>query len=243
MLAARHFDAVAPRCEVHGVEARRPWVEGLLLDRVGYLSRAFSREGAQLLKGIGMTEGMADRSTGAATPPGCRERVRWGGSPPDALDVGIARRPRVSADAACRRPVGRDVDQRPDRSGAWARERTHVGETGMAERAGSAANALRPPSDFAVRVTAGADDVVCVVSGALDCVTAPTLRTALDAAAELVHEVSVDLSAVTFIDAAALHVLDDADRRLRAEARRLHVRGVAPMVRRLVSLARSHGHV
>jgi anti-anti-sigma factor len=63
---------------------------------------------------------------------------------------------------------------------------------------------------------------VLAVAGELDIATAPELGATLTATVESgAAEIWVDLTGVSFLDSAGLHVLDDVARRLRALNRRL----------------------
>jgi anti-anti-sigma factor len=79
-------------------------------------------------------------------------------------------------------------------------------------------------------VTSG-DGVTILVEGEIDLDTAPLLQTAL--AGVDGHPVEVNLSAMTFVDAAGLRVLETARTRLGS---RMRVTGAAPLVRRLAAV-------
>ena len=78
------------------------------------------------------------------------------------------------------------------------------------------------------------DDVLLVVSGEVDLATVPELRRRLGGAKTRTPELTVDLSAVTFIDCAGLRPLLEARRRQRADGGRLVLRSPSWAVVRLL---------
>jgi anti-anti-sigma factor len=87
-------------------------------------------------------------------------------------------------------------------------------------------------TDFCwIRSDATHDGVTIHVQGEIDLATAPLLATALADADG--HRVQVDLSEMTFCDAAGLRELALAHQRL---GTRLHVTGAGPLLRRLAAV-------
>jgi len=85
-----------------------------------------------------------------------------------------------------------------------------------------------------VRIDRG---VVVTVVGEVDLLTGPTLRTMVEEALAVgADTVTVDLAAVTFMDARGLTVLVDAARQLHARGGRLVVRASPPPIRRLFEI-------
>jgi len=79
---------------------------------------------------------------------------------------------------------------------------------------------------------------VLAVTGEADLATAPELGSAVDTAlASGAQELWLDLSATTFMDSSGLHVLLDADRRMRGLRRRLAIVCPGGAVRRLFEIA------
>jgi anti-sigma B factor antagonist len=76
------------------------------------------------------------------------------------------------------------------------------------------------------------------VVGEVDIATAPRLRADIDAAfASGARELRIDLSATTFIDSSALHVLVDAARRAREVDRDLTIACPPGNIRRVIDIA------
>jgi anti-sigma B factor antagonist len=89
-----------------------------------------------------------------------------------------------------------------------------------------------------IRVTV-APSAVVTAAGEVDSCSAPLLAAALQAAADQARagtEILADLSAVTFLDSAGVHVLADAHRRVTAAGGRLTVLAVGQAVRRPLQL-------
>jgi anti-anti-sigma factor len=115
--------------------------------------------------------------------------------------------------------------------------------------------ALRSPNSIAARADAlrpllcscahgGPDTAWVDVAGELDITTAPELQRLLRDCQSQAQLVVLDLSELTFVDRAGLHVIEDASIRARKIGGRLVVvRGGAPAVDRVLRLARSSGTV
>src|SRR3954447_8847558 len=90
----------------------------------------------------------------------------------------------------------------------------------------------RSAESCAIAVVASDDGVTIRVHGEVDLASAPLLDAAL-AGVGGEGEIEVDLSEMTFCDAAGLRVLEQARRRFR---QRLRVTGANPMLRRLAEI-------
>ena len=96
-----------------------------------------------------------------------------------------------------------------------------------------------PYGGFAVCVEFVEDTVVLEVRGEVDTLSAPELRALLTAVVDSGHtSVVVDLSSVSFLDAAGLGVFAQGASRLRAGSGTLTLRSPSRQVRRLLSLTR-----
>lgn len=80
-----------------------------------------------------------------------------------------------------------------------------------------------------------------VLSGRLDVSSAADVRAALQEAIDLGSgDLMVDLAQVELVDAIGLGVLLGADRRAKAQGRRLVVRSASPRVRHILRVTRLH---
>ena len=87
---------------------------------------------------------------------------------------------------------------------------------------------------FQLLVTVDANGPVVELTGELDLSTSPRLDRCLRQLTDPV--VTIDLTAVTFIDSTALNVLMDTQRRMRDEDAKLILCGVAPFQLRLFDI-------
>ena len=90
---------------------------------------------------------------------------------------------------------------------------------------------------FAIHTGQAGDDTSIVVRGELDLSTSPALAAALeDAAATGAGSVTLDLSAVTFIDSSALRVLVQGGRDLKTCGKVLFIGGRSTVVTRVLAM-------
>jgi anti-anti-sigma factor len=82
----------------------------------------------------------------------------------------------------------------------------------------------------------GTGDLIAVVRGEIDIQTARDLRSVLDAATATHTSVTLDVAAVTFCDAAGLHVIEDLALRLAQCQGDVVLRAPTPMLRRLLDI-------
>ncbi|MEU1630694.1 STAS domain-containing protein [Streptomyces sp. NPDC020096] len=87
----------------------------------------------------------------------------------------------------------------------------------------------------------GPDSCQVIVTGELDIATAPDLRAALYSAAATYKRITVDLSALRFIDCAGLNALIGAARIAKAHGSDLRLRAVPNILARLLRLSHTHG--
>jgi anti-anti-sigma factor len=78
--------------------------------------------------------------------------------------------------------------------------------------------------------------MLLALQGELDLASAPLAAEELRRAEESHSLIVLDLQELTFMDSTGLHMALTADRRARAEGRRLVLVGVQPQVRRLLEL-------
>ena len=96
-----------------------------------------------------------------------------------------------------------------------------------------------PLAVFGVAVSFDATQAVLGVRGEVDLISAPELAAVLDAVIDRGHRsVVLDLSALTFMDAAGLGVIADAVRRLRHQGGVVTIRCPSAMVRRLLDITK-----
>jgi len=90
---------------------------------------------------------------------------------------------------------------------------------------------------IAVRTEQDGSRAVLSLTGELDLVSAPRVRSAIGALrADAIDEVVVDLSGLTYIDSVGIGLLVATRRRLDSEGRRFSVRDPAPQVLRLLEI-------
>lgn len=91
--------------------------------------------------------------------------------------------------------------------------------------------------DFAVSVTAVGSAATVRVTGDLDCYTAPQLRSALlEAMADGVRDVTLDVGATQFVDSTGLSVLVGGLKRLRDHGGNMVVKSPTDATRRLFEI-------
>ena len=96
-----------------------------------------------------------------------------------------------------------------------------------------------PSQDFAVSIEKGAheDELMLVVRGEIDMLTAPALETELeDAVGKRPDTLVVDLAAVTFLDSSGCNALIRGKRRADAHAIGLELAGLSPACRRVFEI-------
>jgi len=89
-----------------------------------------------------------------------------------------------------------------------------------------------PVADFQVDISG--DSAVVAVTGEIDISTAPLLRDRLQSLAA--HQVTVDLSAMTFIDSTGLGVLVGAVKRLREDGGEMTLRAPSRSTRKVLDI-------
>lgn len=77
---------------------------------------------------------------------------------------------------------------------------------------------------------------VVAVTGELDLASAPIVESEVEKAAQSHDLVAIDLTAITFMDSTGLHMLIDADRRMREHGGQLLIVGSPPQPRRVFEL-------
>ena len=89
-----------------------------------------------------------------------------------------------------------------------------------------------PPPSFKVSRSNGS--AILAIAGEIDIATAPELANALN---DFAHEsVTVDLSAVTFMDSSGLATLSDAHRRITRAGGQFAIDGAQPQVQRIFEI-------
>lgn len=92
-------------------------------------------------------------------------------------------------------------------------------------------------SGFAIETGQAGDDTLIAVRGELDLSTAPALAAALgEAATTSAASVTLDLSAITFIDSSALRVLVQGGRDLQSSGKALRIGGRSAVVTRVLAM-------
>jgi anti-anti-sigma factor len=85
--------------------------------------------------------------------------------------------------------------------------------------------------------------IVLVVSGEIDVATAPTVEREMLSAEESHDLVAIDLSETSFMDSTGLHLIMEANRRLRERGGRLFIVQGPPQVSRLFELTGLSDHL
>ena len=87
------------------------------------------------------------------------------------------------------------------------------------------------------RIDRNGESTIVYLAGELDLLVSPDLQKVLDTECERSpRRLSLDLSAVDFLDSSALRVFVHTHKRLAGESARLELVGCTPAVRRLLSL-------
>lgn len=104
---------------------------------------------------------------------------------------------------------------------------------------------MPPMSDASSRltITSHDDGSTLVLEGEIDAHTAPELAARLDVLPEGTGDVTVDMSAVDFIDSSGLRVVIDVHQRATDAGRRLVLRSPSSAVARLLEIAGLTDHL
>jgi anti-sigma B factor antagonist len=105
--------------------------------------------------------------------------------------------------------------------------------------AGSASDRHHPRSRFACSLESGVDSTWVNAAGEIDIASSKQLERTLDAALEAAMVTVLDLTALTFIDSAGIHVIVNAAARARRESRKLMVMRGPAQVDRVFKLTRA----